>query len=105
MTHDLPLFAAASAEKHPLPESVLEDLYRALDYFRQLGLPFTAELLRDRCSDASRQVLLQPNYVNALGGFVQGMARGRTPRIKADGFVEAQRQSARGRPIRRWRAA
>lgn len=92
-------------EKHPLPQSVTDDLMRAVEYFRSHDLPFTAEMLRDRCSDSSRQILLQPDHVNGLGGFVQGLARGRTPKIKPDGFITASRDAARGRPIRRWRSA
>lgn len=102
MIADLPLFAK---EKHPLPQSVTDDLTRAVEYFRAHDLPFTAEMLRERCSDSSRQILLQEEHVNGLGGFVQGLSRGRSPRIRAEGFVEAQRDAARGRPIRRWRAA
>ena len=94
-----------TVEKHPLPVSVTEDLTRAVEYFRSHDLPFTAEMLRERCSDATRQILLHEDHVNGLGGFVQGLARGRTPRIKAHGFAESQRSAARGRPLRIWRAA
>lgn len=102
MTDQRDLFAR---EKHPLPESVTADLMQAVEYFRAHDLPFTAEMLRDRCSDASRAILMKQEHVNGLGGFVQGLSRGRTPKIKPDGFVEAQRDAARGRPIRRWRHA
>lgn len=100
---DLPLFAAA--EHRPLPPSVLADLGRALDYFRAHALPFSAESIRDRLSPSSRMVLEDRAYEKALGGWFQGLSRGRTPQIRAKGWVDSARDSARGRPLRLWECA
>lgn len=105
----LPLFDAPPAvdalEKHPLPEAVSDDLRRALAYFTEHRLPFSAESIRERLSPTSRAVLEQPEHVNALGGWFQGLARGRSPKIRAKGWVDSQRRDARGRPLRMWEAA
>lgn len=93
-------------DTHSLPESVLADLERAVAYFAQHDLPFTAEMIRERLSDASREVLNSPLYVNGLGGWVQSQTRGKSPRLVwTKQFAEAQRRSARGHPLKIWRAA
>lgn len=93
------------AETRPLPASVSDDLRRALAYFTEHRLPFSAESIRDRLTPGSRAVLEQPDYHKALGGWFQSLARGRCPKIRAKGWVEAQRGDARGRGIRMWEAA
>lgn len=88
---------------HHLPPAVTEDLQRAVAYYTQHRLPFSAESLRERLAPSSRAVLEQEEHQNALGGFVQQLARKRA--IRPKGWVDSQRGSARGRPIRMWEAA
>lgn len=88
---------------HHLPPSVTEDLQRAVAYFTQQRLPFSAESLRERLTSSSRAVLEQEEHINALGGFVQQLARKRA--IRPKGWVVSHRGSARGRPLRMWEAA
>lgn len=85
---------------HHLPSPALEDLRQAVGYFAAHGIPFTVESLRDRLSDSTRQILRLPEHRNALGGFMMQLAKRHA--VRPDGFVEAQRDAARGRPIRRW---
>lgn len=89
------------------PAAVLAGIHDALDYFRAHRLPFTAETVRDRLSFAVREILDkrnedgEPIYPNVMGGVVQRLALAH--RIVFDGWTIAQRDSARGRPLRRWR--
>lgn len=89
------------------PAIVLSAIHAALGYFEAHDLPFTAESVRDRLSFAVREVLDarnedgEPIYPNVMGGVLQTLQRQR--RIASEGFAVAQRDAARGRPIRRWR--
>lgn len=91
---------------HHLPAPAIADLERAVAYFAAHDLPFTAEMIRERLSQDSRAVLESPLYTNAFGGWMQSNSRGRAPRLVwTKQFAAAQRGSARGRPIKIWRAA
>lgn len=89
------------------PEAVLTAIHAALAYFREHDLPFTAEMIRGRLPFAVREVLDarneagDPLYPNVMGGVIAGLQRGR--RVSRHGFTEAQRDAARGRPLRVWR--
>lgn len=100
-------FDAPALPVQHCPAPVLEAIHAALDYFRDHDLPFTAESVRDRLSFAVREILDArneagaPRYPNVMGGVIASLQRGR--RITRHGFTEAQRDVARGRPLRIWR--
>ena len=84
-------------ESH-IPDVAKQALERAWEGI-PVGHTLTAESLRDRLSSPVLEVLrVTPN---AIGGWLQQKARAHL--IVHEGFCEAQRDAARGRPIRRWR--
>lgn len=87
-------------EAHPLPDVAIKALDAAFATFA-IGAVLNAEMVCDLVSFEVRTIIRHKLYKNALGGYFRGKRTAGL--LERAGYDAAQRDSARGRPIVRWR--